>query len=133
MEYGPCEVNKWFVIAAGAACALVLLMAIIPCGDRASTRSPTTGILQAALVSGYIMYLTFSAINAQETVNVLPEDRVEGFENATTCLERCFYLPEEFVVWLELADDPTVNDLIGSVFIYSLLPVLIVVIFSSIK
>lgn len=115
VEYGPCEVNKWFVIAAGAACALVLLMAIIPCGDRASTRSPTTGILQAALVSGYIMYLTFSAINAQETVNVLPEDRVEGFENATTCLERCFYLPEEFVVWLELADDPTVNDLIATI------------------
>ena len=118
---GACTVNKWFVIGAGAACALVLVMAIIPCGDRTTTRSPTTGILQASLVSAYIMYLTFSAINAQSPVTVPLENRVQGYENVTDCVERCFHLPQQFVGWLDRVNDTQVDDLIGSVFIIKII------------
>ena len=100
-------------MAAAGAGALVLIMAVIPCGDRAHTRTPTTGILQAALVASYIMYLTFSAINAQQMVNVPLEQRPVNF-TGTDCMERCFYLPDTFVQWLQGKDD-TVDDLIGKV------------------
>ena len=43
---GLCEQNKWFILGSSGACGLVLLMALIPCGNRATTRSPSTGILQ---------------------------------------------------------------------------------------
>ena len=81
-------------------------MAVIPCGDRARNRTSKTGILQAGCIVAYIMYLTFSAINAQQMITVPPEQRPnfinDSAEGSTDqgCMERCFSLPDHFVGWL---------------------------------
>jgi len=109
-----CEINKWFIVASASAGALLLAIALIPCGSRARTRTPMTGILQASLVACYIMYLTFSAINAQKTIDVPLEQRPENWTEPS-CIERCFSLPDLFVDWLESHEDSTVDDFIASI------------------
>ena len=101
---GACAINKWFIIVSAPVCALVLIMAVIPCGDRAPTRTPTTGILQAACVVSYIMYLTFSSLNAQVMVMV-PEEQWPSNFTDEACMERCFHLPDPFVEWLRDKSD----------------------------
>jgi len=99
VEDDACWVNQIFILCSSAACGLLIIFALIPCGDRATSRSPTTGILQASLVAAYIMYLTFSAINAQTLVEVEQEMWPENHNGS--CVERCLSLPDWFVEWLE--------------------------------
>ena len=68
----------------------------------------------------YMMYLTFSAINAQQTINVLDYNTTEN-TNTTVgaeCTERCFSVPQSFALWAIGISNDNINviDLIGNDF-----------------
>uniref|UniRef100_A0A8C1D8S9 Serine incorporator 5 n=2 Tax=Cyprinus carpio TaxID=7962 RepID=A0A8C1D8S9_CYPCA len=73
-----CFLNKLFLGVNGGLCFVVSLLAISPC---IQTFQPTSGLLQSAIISVYVMYLTFSALASK------PAEMVErNGENVTVCV-----------------------------------------------
>uniref|UniRef100_A0A671RGT4 Serine incorporator 5 n=1 Tax=Sinocyclocheilus anshuiensis TaxID=1608454 RepID=A0A671RGT4_9TELE len=73
-----CFLNKLFLGVNGGLCFIVSLLAISPC---IQTFQPTTGLLQSAIISVYVMYLTFSALASK------PIEMVErNGKNVTVCI-----------------------------------------------
>ncbi|XP_067294262.1 serine incorporator 5 isoform X1 [Pseudorasbora parva] len=73
-----CFLNKIFLGVNCGLCFIVSLLAISPC---IQTFQPTSGLLQPAIITVYVMYLTFSALASKpiETVE-------ENGENVTVCV-----------------------------------------------
>ncbi|XP_060762973.1 serine incorporator 5 [Neoarius graeffei] len=57
-----CSLNKIFLGVNAGLCVIVSLLAISPC---IQTFQPTSGLLQPAVISVYVMYLTFSALSSK--------------------------------------------------------------------
>uniref|UniRef100_A0A8C1WMW3 Serine incorporator 5 n=1 Tax=Cyprinus carpio TaxID=7962 RepID=A0A8C1WMW3_CYPCA len=73
-----CFLNKLFLGVNGGLCFVVSLLAISPC---IQTFQPTSGLLQSAIISVYVMYLTFSALASK------PVEMVErNGKNVTVCV-----------------------------------------------
>ncbi|XP_073695465.1 serine incorporator 5 [Garra rufa] len=73
-----CFLNKLFLGVNGGLCFVVSLLAISPC---IQTFQPTSGLLQSAVISVYVMYLTFSALASK------PIETVErNGNNVTVCV-----------------------------------------------
>lgn len=73
-----CFLNKIFLGVNGGLCFVVSLLAISPC---IQTFQPTSGLLQSAIISVYVMYLTFSALASK------PIEMVErNGNNVTVCV-----------------------------------------------
>uniref|UniRef100_A0A672M5K3 Serine incorporator 5 n=1 Tax=Sinocyclocheilus grahami TaxID=75366 RepID=A0A672M5K3_SINGR len=73
-----CFLNKLFLGVNGGLCLVVSLLAISPC---IQTFQPTSGLLQSAIISVYVMYLTFSALASK------PVEMVErNGKNVTVCV-----------------------------------------------
>ena len=54
------------------------------------SRSPSTGVLQSALVSSYVAYLTFSTINAAP-LEIITDPLY--FNESQVCNEKCMSIP----------------------------------------
>ncbi|KAI5088243.1 serine incorporator 5, partial [Silurus meridionalis] len=87
-----CFLNKIFLGVNSGLCFIVSLLAISPC---IQTFQPTSGLLQPAIISVYVMYLTFSALSSKPiemveqdgkniTVCVLPFSGSEGDRKIAT-------------------------------------------------
>ncbi|XP_071484707.1 serine incorporator 5-like [Diadema antillarum] len=72
-----CLRNTLYVVFSGTACALISVLCILPCMPR---NNPRASLLQASIVSAYIMYLTFSAIVIQPAMESQEE---VGFDETT--------------------------------------------------
>ncbi|XP_030647063.1 serine incorporator 5 [Chanos chanos] len=73
-----CLLNKIFLGVNSGLCFIVSLLAISPC---IQTFQPTSGLLQPAVISVYVMYLTFSALSSKPIEKV----EVDGV-NVTVCV-----------------------------------------------
>ncbi|XP_057209881.1 serine incorporator 5 [Triplophysa rosa] len=73
-----CFLNKLFLGVNGGLCFVVSMLAISPC---IQTFQPTSGLLQPAVISVYVMYLTFSAL-ASKPIETVQEDS----RNVTVCV-----------------------------------------------
>ena len=102
------------ILLSGFLCASLIIFSLIPCFCGGYRRTPSRGILTSALISSYICYLTFSAINAQSNVNIVTsygniQNETTGelgyeFSNGTVayeCVESCFSLSPSFLEWLD--------------------------------
>ncbi|KAL7836700.1 hypothetical protein AOLI_G00279840 [Acnodon oligacanthus] len=67
-----CFLNKIFLGVNSGLCIVVSLLAISPC---VQTFQPTSGLLQPAIISVYVMYLTFSAL-ASKPVEMVEQNGV---------------------------------------------------------
>ncbi|TRY95865.1 hypothetical protein DNTS_021397 [Danionella cerebrum] len=74
-----CFLNKIFLGVNGGLCFIVSLLAISPC---IQTFQPTSGLLQPAVITVYVMYLTFSALASKPIETVV--DEVKG--NVSVCV-----------------------------------------------
>ncbi|XP_066510950.1 serine incorporator 5-like [Hoplias malabaricus] len=73
-----CFLNKIFLGVNSGLCIVVSLLAISPC---IQTFQPASGLLQPAIISVYVMYLTFSALASK------PIEKVEeNGKNVTVCV-----------------------------------------------
>ncbi|XP_061117224.1 serine incorporator 5 isoform X2 [Conger conger] len=73
-----CTLNKIFLAVNSSLCLIVSLLAISPFIQR---HQPNSGLLQPAVISVYVMYLTFSALSSK------PNEMVEhDGVNATVCV-----------------------------------------------
>jgi len=95
------------ILLSGFLSATLVILSLIPCFCGGYDRTPSRGILTSALISSYICYLTFSAINAQVNINI-----VDAYGNGTSydfkngsavenCVENCFSLSPTFNIWLK--------------------------------
>ncbi|KAB5528468.1 hypothetical protein PHYPO_G00140530 [Pangasianodon hypophthalmus] len=73
-----CFLNKVFLGVNSGLCFIVSLLAISPC---IQTFQPTSGLLQPAIISVYVMYLTFSALSSKP-IEMVEHDGV----NRTVCV-----------------------------------------------
>uniref|UniRef100_A0A8B9HLT7 Serine incorporator 5 n=1 Tax=Astyanax mexicanus TaxID=7994 RepID=A0A8B9HLT7_ASTMX len=73
-----CFLNKIFLGVNSSLCIVISLLAISPC---IQTFQPTSGLLQPAIISVYVMYLTFSAL-ASKPIEMVEQDG----KNVTVCV-----------------------------------------------
>ncbi|KAI4893158.1 hypothetical protein NFI96_020678 [Prochilodus magdalenae] len=73
-----CFLNKIFLGVNAGLCIVISLLAISPC---IQTFQPTSGLLQPAVISVYVMFLTFSALASKPVETV-----VEDGKNVTVCV-----------------------------------------------
>ncbi|XP_053303967.1 serine incorporator 5 [Spea bombifrons] len=74
-----CTLNKILLGVNGGLCLLVTLVAISPCVTK---RQPTSDLLQSAVISCYVMYLTFSSLSSKPAETMLDETG----KNVTICV-----------------------------------------------
>ncbi|XP_014671537.1 PREDICTED: serine incorporator 5-like [Priapulus caudatus] len=59
-----CFINKLFICINSGLCFVLSLASVLPCVAK-STGDPRSGLLQGALISAYIMYLTWAALSSE--------------------------------------------------------------------
>lgn len=73
-----CFLNKIFLGVNSGLCIIISLLAISPC---IQTLQPNSSLIQPAVISVYVMYLTFSALSSK------PREQVEvNGQNTTVCI-----------------------------------------------
>uniref|UniRef100_A0A8C5P8W8 Serine incorporator 5 n=1 Tax=Leptobrachium leishanense TaxID=445787 RepID=A0A8C5P8W8_9ANUR len=74
-----CLLNKILLGVNGSLCLLVTLVAFSPCVQK---QQPQSGLLQSAIISCYVMYLTFSSLSSKPPETMLDDTG----KNITICV-----------------------------------------------